>query len=103
MPIREHLLLGSEFHGTLYTGCGRTPEKVRDGYALGPSLCLREVEYVRLRQAECMHMCGRCEAAWRKICRDRGQEWTPTRREREATERVAKRTAKQARRARKET
>ena len=84
MAIREHLLLGNEIYGTLRTGCGRTPEKIRDGHALGPSLCVREVEYVRLRQLEVTHMCGQCEAAWRKICRDRGEKWTPTYRERNA-------------------
>lgn len=77
MAIREHLLLGNEAFDTLHTGCGRKPEKIRDGYALGPSLCLREVEYKRIRGLAVMHPCGRCEAAWRKICRDRGEKWTP--------------------------
>lgn len=70
MPIREHLLLGSEYFGTLHTGCGRKPEKLTDGYGVGPSLVVREEEYVRLRQIEMMHMCNGCERAWKKICRD---------------------------------
>ena len=77
MAIREHLLLGSEVYGTLVTGCGLKPEKIRDGYAIGPSLTVREDEYARLRQLDVMHMCGRCESAWRKICRDRNQKWEP--------------------------
>lgn len=82
MAIREHLLLGSEEYGTLATACGRKPEKIRDGYALGPGLAVRESEYVRLRQIEVIHVCGRCEASWRKICRDRREPWTPTARAR---------------------
>jgi hypothetical protein len=80
--IREHLLLGSELYDTLVTGCGKKPEKIRNGYALGLSLAVRESDYVRLRASTVMHMCGRCEAAWRKICRDRNQKWTPTARAR---------------------
>jgi len=74
MTIREHLLLGNEAFGTLVTGCGSKPKRIRDEWVLGPSRCSREDEYVRLR-----HMCGRCESAWRKICRDRNQKWVPTR------------------------
>lgn len=82
MAIREHLLLGSELYGTLVTGCGLTPEKIRDGFVVGASLAVREAEYVRLRSSDVMHICGRCEAAWRKICRGRNQEWTPSARAR---------------------
>lgn len=75
--MREHLLLGSEEYGTLYTACGRKPEKMHWGYALGASQAVRETEYVRLRGIAMMNPCGRCEAAWRKICRNRNRIWTP--------------------------
>jgi hypothetical protein len=84
--FREHLLLGSEEFGTLITGCGRVPEKVRDEYAIGPNLVNREDEYVRLRGIAMMHMCGGCERAWRRNCRERNQEFTPTARDRERAE-----------------
>jgi len=79
--IREHLLLGSERYGTLQTGCGRKPVKIRTEYCCGTGIAAREAEYVRLRGIDIMHPCGRCEVAWRKICRDRNQPWIPTARE----------------------
>ena len=85
MSIREHLLLGDEMYGTLRTGCGREPTRSGGDYALGPSMCVREYEYVLLRQNALMRMCETCEASWRKICRDRNEPWTPTAREKAGT------------------
>ena len=67
--MREHLLLGSAEHGTARAACGQAGVDQRDLYV--------EAEYVRVRQVEILNPCGRCEAAWRRICRARNQPWVP--------------------------
>jgi hypothetical protein len=83
MSMREHLLLGSARHDTLRTGCGRTPTLLNGSYTVGSGCAFTEDEYKRLRGIAMMHMCGRCEVAWRKICRHRNEPFTPTARDAE--------------------
>lgn len=69
MSMKNHLLLGDAEQGTNYVACGQ--------HGLDPRECHVEAEYVMVRQSVIPHVCGRCEATWRKICRRRGQPWSP--------------------------